>query len=51
MGLEAELCKDAEKKIEEIFNDTHRIKESFATKDGIGQSKRIDDVIGEGYVI
>ncbi len=50
-GTGSKLCKDAEKKIEEIFNDTHRIKESFATKDGIGQSKRIDDVIGRYIVL
>ncbi len=47
----SKLCSKGEKEIEEIFNDMERIKESFAIKKAIGQSKRIDDVIGRYIVL
>jgi len=45
--LEAE----AEAEIESIFDDNERIEEAFAIKKSIGQSKRIDDVIGRYIVL
>jgi len=47
----SKLCSQGEKEIEEIFNDMERIQESFAIKKAIGQSKRIDDVIGRYIVL
>jgi len=47
----SKLCAEGEREIEEIFNDMDRIEESFAIKKDIGQSKRIDDVIGRYIVL
>jgi phosphoglucosamine mutase len=45
------LNKKAEQKIESIFDDTELIENGFAIKKAIGQSKRIDDVIGRYIVL
>jgi len=44
------LGKKDEKKIESIFDDNELVESEFATKKSIGQSKRIDDVIGR-YIV
>jgi len=45
------LTKLDEKEIERIFDNFEKIKSNFATKDDIGRSKRIDDVIGRYIVL
>jgi phosphoglucosamine mutase len=45
------LDKKDEKEIEEIFDNRDIINDEFATKKDIGQSKRIDDVIGRYIVL
>jgi len=47
----SKLSLDDEKEIEAIFEDTERIQESFAIKKAVGQSKRIDDVVGRYIVL
>jgi len=45
------LTKLDEREIERIFNNFEKIELNFATKDKIGRSKRIDDVIGRYIVL
>nr|MCH9739385.1 phosphoglucosamine mutase [Campylobacterota bacterium] len=45
------LAKHNEEEIESIFDDLDRIENEFAIKKSIGQSKRIDDVIGRYIVL
>ena len=45
------LEKKEEHRIESIFDDNELIESQFATKKSIGQSKRIDDVIGRYIVL
>ena len=45
------LDKEDEREIEKIFANRDVIDDEFATKKGIGQSKRIDDVIGRYIVL
>jgi len=45
------LTKIDEREIETIFDNFEKIKSNFATKDNIGRSKRIDDVIGRYIVL
>ena len=44
------ISKACEADIENIFHDLERIENSFMTKEGIGRSERIDDVIGR-YIV
>jgi len=45
------LTKLDEREIERIFNNFEKIESNFATKEEIGRSKRIDDVIGRYIVL
>ncbi len=45
------LDREDEKEIESIFDNSERIEDHFAIKKSIGQSKRIDDVIGRYIVL
>jgi len=45
------LGREDEEEIESIFDNAERIEDHFATKKAIGQSKRIDDVIGRYIVL
>lgn len=45
------LAKSDEQEIESIFDNNERIEDEFAIKKSIGQSKRIDDVIGRYIVL
>ena len=44
------ISKACEEDIEKIFHDMERIENSFGTKENIGRSERIDDVIGR-YIV
>jgi len=50
-ALGTKLDQADEEKIEALFTNPEEIEEHFATKKAIGQSKRIDDVIGRYIVL